>query len=104
MVRDAALDSVVAVSAGLRDLVIESGLASHPKIQILGYGSSNGIDATRYVRSSAGAQDRERTELTVDPRDFVYVFLGRLTSDKGIDDLIDAFQVVRRDRDAATPP
>jgi len=89
---------VVAVSAGLRELVIESGLAARPKIQVLGYGSSNGIDGTRFVRSSTSAQNRERTELTVDPRDFVYVFLGRLTSDKGIDDLIDAFHVVRRDR------
>jgi glycosyltransferase involved in cell wall biosynthesis len=90
---------VVAVSACLRELVIESRLVARPKIQVLGHGSSNGIDGTRFVRSSASAQHRERIELTVDPGDFVYVFLGRLTSDKGIDDLIDAFQVVRADRD-----
>ncbi len=64
------------------------------RLEKIGHGNIAGVDTTHYSRlashvSGDAAQLRARTGLT--DRDFVFVFVGRLNRDKGIKELISAF-------------
>jgi len=63
---------------------------------VLGNGSSNGIDTeffkpTPDIYSSA---QKLKKELTITDKNFVYLFIGRLVKDKGIEELVDAFALL----------
>lgn len=64
------------------------------RLEKIGHGNIAGVDTTHYSRLASrvggdAAQLRARTGLT--DRDFVFVFVGRLNRDKGIKELISAF-------------
>lgn len=82
-------DGVVCVSHELRRNAIKLRLVRQGRAVILGSGSSNGVDAGRF---SHAAQYRTamRDDLGYSPRDIVVGFVGRLTRDKGIYDLLAA--------------
>lgn len=84
---------IVCVSPSLRDAFVARGLASAKKIVVLGRGSSNGVDAARFARN-AEARTRIRGELGAGENDVLIGFIGRLTRDKGIGDLLAAFRIV----------
>lgn len=91
---------VVAVSASLRDGFVGAGLAPAAKVRVLGAGSSNGVDVERFaataeVRAAAIAVRRRLGLAEGAP---VIGFLGRLAKDKGIVELLDAFDRVRARR------
>ena len=89
--------TVVCVSPSLRDVAVRDGLASPEKLLVLGSGSSNGVNAVRFARtpeSEASAQAL-RSENGISEQDFVIGFVGRLTRDKGIVELVTAFQQLR---------
>jgi glycosyltransferase involved in cell wall biosynthesis len=43
---------------------------------------------------SANDEQTLKTNLGITPEDFVFIFVGRLVADKGINELIQAFQKV----------
>jgi glycosyltransferase involved in cell wall biosynthesis len=64
------------------------------KLQVLANGNVNGID-THYFDPglfSTTAKQHLKTTLGIGPEDFVFIFIGRLVGDKGINELIQAFQ------------
>ena len=63
------------------------------KLFIIGNGSTNGIDVAHFKRSAAlESQARAlRTQWSYAHADFVWIYVGRITRDKGIDELIAAF-------------
>jgi glycosyltransferase involved in cell wall biosynthesis len=66
------------------------GIAPDAKLRMLGKGSSNGVDTNRF---SPGKSDvRERLGIGAD--DVVLGFVGRLTRDKGVPELLTAFDAV----------
>jgi glycosyltransferase involved in cell wall biosynthesis len=67
-------------------------IASERKLHLLGDGSSNGVDCLRF---SPGVST-VRGELEIDDGDLVVGFVGRLTKDKGIPELLVAFEEIRR--------
>lgn len=80
-------------SKGLYDFIIKNNLTSKNKLKVIANGSSNGIDTT-YFSSQAITQEQIitlKTGLGIHENDFVYVFVGRLVGDKGINELITAF-------------
>lgn len=84
---------VVCVSASLRRRYLDLGLAPAEKVAVLGAGSSNGVDAERFRPTPAGdpeAAARRRT-LGIPDGAPVIGFVGRFTRDKGIGELLDAF-------------
>jgi glycosyltransferase involved in cell wall biosynthesis len=94
---------VVCVSASLRSRAVELGLVATAKTVVLGSGSSNGVDPERFARA---ARDRERTaalrrELGLPEGAPVVGFVGRFTRDKGIAELVEAFDRVARELPAA---
>ena len=78
---------VLCNSKSLRVEVLALGLAPSSKLLVLGEGSSNGVDIERFCPGPSDV--RERFSI---PRDVPVVgFVGRLTRDKGLPELIEAF-------------
>ena len=80
-------------SHGLKEYMIKTKMARHQKMTVLGYGSSNGIDvdffSKKHFSSTSRIEFLEKWQLL--PTDFVYLFVGRLVGDKGINELVNAF-------------
>lgn len=89
---------VFANGASLRDRFTALGCAPPEKIWVPCSGSSNGVDAQRFAPSGdSSARARAlRRELGLPPDAIVVGFVGRLTRDKGIAELFEAFQRVSR--------
>lgn len=80
--------TVLCNSASLRQRAMELGIGPAAKLQVLGAGSSVGVDVERF--SPERSDVRERLGLPVDG--LVIGFVGRLTRDKGVPELLDAFE------------
>ena len=68
------------------------GVAPASKMHLLGDGSSNGVDVERFSPGSSSV----RSELGIPPDAPLVGFVGRLTQDKGIPELIEAFDTILR--------
>lgn len=93
----ACADRVVCVSPSLRDRAVSLKLVRENKAIVLASGSSNGIDVGRFAATPARL-DRAadiRRELNIDGGP-VIGYIGRFTRDKGIPELVTAFDVVRQ--------
>jgi glycosyltransferase involved in cell wall biosynthesis len=78
---------VLCNSKSLHAEALALGLASAGKLLVLGEGSSNGVDAERFAPGPSAV--REQFAI---PREAPVVgFVGRLTRDKGLPELIEAF-------------
>jgi glycosyltransferase involved in cell wall biosynthesis len=84
---------VVCVGPSLEQAYSMFGLAPDAKVSILAHGSSNGIDIDRFVAQSSNPEEtlRLRDKLGIDRHSPVIGFVGRLTRDKGVEDLSEAF-------------
>ena len=77
---------------GVKNDLIAFGITSKP-LKVLANGNINGIDTTHFhphVCSEASNNELKKS-LGMQPNDFVFVFVGRLVGDKGINELIAAF-------------
>ncbi len=85
---------IICVSPSIRQTYIDRGLTAPSKAIVLANGSSNGVDAARFDRSAGYQQtvDQLRSQLEIPAEAPVIGFIGRLTRDKGITELFDAFQ------------
>ena len=80
-------------SKGLNDFIISENLAKVSKLKIIGQGSSNGIDVQYFdPLPYTSVRKTLRQELNIPEDSFVFVFVGRLVGDKGINELVAAFQ------------
>lgn len=67
---------------------------SEEKLKVIGKGSSNGID-TKYFdpdKYSEVEKIKTRRTLGMPEKDLVFIFVGRLVRDKGINELVEAFE------------
>jgi glycosyltransferase involved in cell wall biosynthesis len=84
---------IICVSRSLRKKVIADRLACLERTVVFGSGSSNGVDASRFAptleRTQRAAQ--LRSELGIPAQAAILGFVGRLTRDKGIPELVQAF-------------
>jgi len=82
--------AVLCNSESLRSRALALGIAPASKLHLLGEGSSNGVDMDRY---SPGPTDvRER--FLIPPDAPIVGFVGRFTRDKGLPELIQAFNSI----------
>lgn len=81
---------VLCNSDSLRNEALALGIASEAKLRVLGGGSSNGVDVERF---SPGPSD-QRLGLELPPHAQVVGFVGRLTRDKGLPELVEAFEAI----------
>jgi glycosyltransferase involved in cell wall biosynthesis len=81
---------VLCNSDSLRNRALDLGVASKAKLRVLGAGSSNGVDIRRFAPGS----NNLRHHLGL-PQDAPVVgFVGRLTRDKGLPELVEAFDAI----------
>lgn len=84
---------VVCVSQSVREKAIAFGLTNLDRTVVFGSGSCNGVDASRFtatperIRRAAAL----RYQFGIPAQAPVLLFVGRLTSDKGIPELVRAF-------------
>jgi glycosyltransferase involved in cell wall biosynthesis len=84
---------VICVSKSVQEKAIASGLTSRARTVVFGSGSSNGVDASRFMLTPEVLKraDVRRYELGIPPKAPVVGFVGRLARDKGIPELTEAF-------------
>lgn len=87
---------VIAVSHSLAASTRALHLPAGDKLTVIGAGSSNGVDLTRFD-PSAGTRDAARRRLGLDPDSTLFGFVGRMVADKGIPELVEAWSRVTSD-------
>ncbi len=87
-------DVTISVSPSVREEAARDGICNTDRVQVIGHGSCNGVDLERF--SPACRQQRDRVRAAHDiPADAVVLgFVGRLTRDKGMGELAQAFQAL----------
>lgn len=81
-------------SLGLMDFILERQLTYPSKLKVIGHGSSNGIDMKFFDPSIKHFEDiKKRYNLE---NKFVFLFVGRVVSDKGVNELIYAFNKISK--------
>lgn len=84
--------SIECVSKSNMEIGIAEKLFSREKTTVVWNGSTGGVDLVRFDFNKRAQWRREvRDELGYDEDDFVYGFVGRITRDKGINELLAAF-------------
>ncbi len=85
-------------SFSLLEYIKEHKLVKPAKLEIIGMGSSNGIDLARYSLSSLKEDKLQQIKSLVHYDDKLIYFLsvGRLVHDKGIDELVHAFIAIHK--------
>ena len=88
---------LICVSESVRRKIVAHGIADANRIAVLGSGSSNGVDASRFAPTSellrAAAALRNAWDIPAGAP--VIGFVGRFTRDKGIAQLLEAYLQVR---------
>lgn len=86
---------------GVKNDLIRYNITKKP-LHIIANGNVNGIDVDYFHPNSVSEIEKEtlRKELDFLETDFVYVFVGRLVKDKGINELIEAFEVLSHNNKA----
>ncbi|WP_286397804.1 glycosyltransferase family 4 protein [Myroides odoratimimus] len=86
-------------SYGLMDIILNENIIQKDKLKVIGKGSSNGIDCSVFDPITVNDEVRNgiRTELGILEDDFVFIFVGRLVRDKGVNELVKAFDNICKD-------
>jgi glycosyltransferase involved in cell wall biosynthesis len=74
--------------------LVEQGVVKSEKISVLGHGSFAGVDLKRFDASRFPRDERDalKAELQIDAKSKVVIFVGRITKEKGVSELIEAFE------------
>nr|WP_315190272.1 glycosyltransferase family 4 protein [uncultured Flavobacterium sp.] len=81
-------------SNGLKDIIIQQEFCLPNKLKVIASGSSNGINTNHFnpdLYSMTEIQNL-KTNLGITPDDFVFIFVGRLVGDKGINEIVESFK------------
>lgn len=92
-------NKVLCVSRSLKDKVVELGVCKSQKVVVLGSGSCVGIHVADYAPTPErlAAASVLKNSLGIPPDAPIVGFVGRLTKDKGIVELLDAFALIRQE-------
>ncbi len=85
-------------SFGLHQIILDNKYTTTDKLKVIAKGSSNGIDTSHFDPSlySDAANTALKNELGIAANDIVFVFVGRLVKDKGINELIGAYKEISK--------
>ena len=94
-VSGACAHKIICISPSLRRKAISEGVFAGQKCVLVNRGSSNGIDLSVFSRSkiNPGLQKDMRAKYALD-RNFVFGFVGRVSIDKGVRELFEAFSAL----------
>lgn len=86
-------------SKGLSDFILKNNFVGKEKLKVIANGSSNGINTNYFNPELYTKTDNEilRLDLGIREKDFVFIFVGRLVADKGINELVKSFTKISID-------
>jgi len=85
-------------SYGLQQYILHNRLCSIDKLKVIGYGSSNGIDTAYFCKTQKILLNAKKIKQKYSLKDkFVFCFVGRVVKDKGIDELMSAFDKLTKE-------
>jgi glycosyltransferase involved in cell wall biosynthesis len=89
-------------SYGLKQIIIKEGFTTQEKLKVIGNGSSNGINVDHFDRSLFSNEEllSLKQELKIKDNEFVFIYVGRLVTDKGINELVEAFEIFTQNHHA----
>lgn len=81
-------------SHNLCEIILKSKFTIREKLKVLGKGSSNGIDTTFFDPTLFKEEDKKelRNKYFIPEKDLIFIFIGRLVSEKGISELVNSFR------------
>ncbi|WP_031548028.1 glycosyltransferase family 4 protein [Salinicoccus luteus] len=84
---------VIVISDSLEEEMVGRNLVDREKVVRIGKGSVNGIDMQRYSPDAIDADRLKwmKADLDIKPSDFIIGYMGRITRDKGTNELVEAF-------------
>jgi glycosyltransferase involved in cell wall biosynthesis len=84
-------------SKGLYAIILQNKFCDPNKLTVLANGSTNGINTTFFSNSHFSFAQKEelKNRLGIEQDDFVFVFVGRLVTDKGINEMVAAFRKLK---------
>ena len=85
-------------SYGLEKIIIDNNYTKPSKLKVIGNGSSNGIDTIHYDAALVSEEKKEalKKELGIKENDLVFIFIGRIVRDKGLNELVHAFDKISK--------
>ncbi|WP_256867497.1 glycosyltransferase family 4 protein [Winogradskyella forsetii] len=85
-------------SFAMQDIVINEKFCKKEKLKVIGKGSSNGIDTDHYNKATISNEniDNLKRELNIEVSDTVFLFIGRVVKDKGVNELVKAFDNINK--------
>ena len=86
-------------SYGLKNIILENNFANKNKLKVIANGSSNGIDTSYFNAEIFSEEEKQyfKNELKIQKDDFVFIFVGRIVGDKGINELVNAFDKLSKE-------
>jgi len=90
---------------GVKNDLISYKITSKP-LQVIANGNVNGIDLDYFSLGQVSEADKTflKQQLGIKESDFIFVFVGRLVGDKGINELVEAFEGLLGIRDKGQVP
>src|SRR5262245_23303201 len=89
--------TILADSPSQRDFLVREGITARDTVGVLEKGSVCGVDSTTF-RPNGAVRQTVRARLNIPSSDVVLLFVGRLTTDKGVLDLAGAFLAIADER------
>jgi len=85
-------------SFSLKQYIVDN-LYQGDKLKVIGEGSTNGIDLNEYNEKNIDPKviDELKSKLNYDEDKFYFISIGRVVKDKGIQELVDAFEEVQKE-------
>jgi glycosyltransferase involved in cell wall biosynthesis len=86
-------------SKGLYTFLQKEKITRHPdRLKLLGHGSSNGIDCAYFSKDAIKQTEVEaiREQSGISESGWIWIFAGRLVNEKGIHELLTAFQAIHQ--------
>ena len=83
-------------SKGLEKFILENIYVKKEKVKVIANGISNGIYTSHFNPDKYTQKQNQalREQLGIQEQDFVFIFVGRLVGDKGINELVRAFTAI----------
>lgn len=81
-------------SIGLKNYIESLKIVNPKKMKVIGFGSSNGVDLDFFNPELVKNEDIEsiKKEYNIEKNDYVFITIGRIVKDKGINELLSAFR------------
>lgn len=90
---------VLCVSEGVKDALGNDGICSTKKSLVIGSGSCNGINTNLFDASIYSIEERNklRSQYGISEDEFLFIYMGRIVKDKGVNEMINAFTCYRKE-------